>query len=142
MVLGYARCATHQPRLTLTTLQYLAIAIGGAAGAVCRFWVSSTVHVWLGRGFPWGTLAVNVIGSLLIGVLSVLMLERMDVSPQWRAGLLIGVLGSFTTFSTFSLETLNLFEQGETVRAMLNVLLSVLACVAAAWLGVVVARQL
>ena len=122
--------------------QYLAIAIGGAAGAVCRFWVSSTVHVWLGRGFPWGTLAANVIGSLLIGLLSALLIERMDVSPLWRAGLLIGVLGSFTTFSTFSLETLNLVELGETVRAVLNALVSLLACVGAAWLGLVAGRQL
>ena len=85
---------------------------------------------------------MNVIGSLLIGVLSVIMLDRLDISPEWRAGLLIGFLGAFTTFSTFSIETLNLLEQGESLPALLNVAVSVLACVGAAWLGVVAGRQL
>lgn len=70
------------------------------------------------------------------------MLERMNVGPEWRAAILVGVLGSFTTFSTFSLETLNLLEQGEIVPALLNMLLSVLVCLVAVWLGVVIGRQL
>ncbi len=126
----------------LATLQYLAIAVGGAAGAVCRFWVSANVHAWLGRGFPWGTLVVNVAGSLLLGLLAVLMLERMSLAPEWRAALLIGFLGAFTTFSTFSLETVNLMEQGQHGRALANVGFSVLSCVGAAWLGVALGRAL
>ena len=122
-------------------MQYFAIAIGGAAGSVLRFWVSSNVYTLLGRGFPWGTLAVNVVGSLLIGVLTVLLLDRVDLTPAWRAGLLIGFLGAFTTFSTFSIETLDLVEQGEHVRAILNALASVIGCVAAAWFGVLIGRQ-
>lgn len=107
-----------------------------------RYGASNWVYAMLGRGFPYGTLFVNVSGSFLIGLLSILMLERMNVGPEWRAAILVGVLGSFTTFSTFSLETLNLLEQGEIVPALLNMLLSVLVCLVAVWLGVVIGRQL
>ena len=70
-----------------------------------------------------------------------LMLERFNIGPEWRAAVLVGVLGSFTTFSTFSIETLNLLEQGEWLRAMSNIVLSVLVCLAAVWLGVLIGRQ-
>ena len=123
-------------------LQILAIAGGGAVGAVARFLVSTGVYRLLGRDFPWGTLAVNVLGSFGMGLLFVLLLERSLVSPELRAAILIGFLGSFTTFSTFSLETLTLVEQGEALRALLNVALSVLLCVAACWAGIIAARAL
>jgi len=122
--------------------QILSIAVGGAIGAVMRYWVSTGVYNLLGRGFPYGTLVVNVAGSLLMGFLYVLLLERMTISPELRAALLIGVLGAFTTFSTFSIETLNLIEQADFVKAGLNVLISVVACVGAAWVGVIVGRQM
>ena len=122
--------------------QLLVIASGGAVGALFRFWVSSGVYGLLGRGFPYGTLAVNVLGSLVMGFLYVLFIERMAVSAELRAGLLIGFLGAFTTFSTFSMETLNLLEQAEVLKAGLNVLLSVVACLLACWLGLVLGRQL
>ena len=122
--------------------QVIAIATGGAAGALMRFWVSGAIYMLLGRAFPYGTLAVNVIGSLAMGLLYILFMERMSVSPEMRAALLVGFLGAFTTFSTFSLETLNLIEQGELFKAILNMLLSVVACVAACWLGVLIGRQL
>lgn len=124
----------------MTTI--LAIATGGAAGALLRFWCSQTVHGLLGRGFPYGTLTVNVIGSFLMGMLFVLLNERLAATVEWRALLLIGMLGAFTTFSTFSIETLNLVEQGEIYKAGLNVLLSVGLCLCACWLGLILGRQL
>ncbi|MFC1589306.1 fluoride efflux transporter CrcB [Pseudomonadota bacterium] len=120
----------------------LFIACGGAIGAVLRYGASLGVYGLLGRGFPYGTLFVNVTGSLLMGVLSILMLERFNVGPEWRAAILVGLLGSFTTFSTFSMETLNLLEQGDMMRAMANVAFSVIVCLAAVWLGVNIGRQL
>ncbi|MDX1513613.1 MAG: fluoride efflux transporter CrcB [Gammaproteobacteria bacterium] len=120
----------------------LAIAVGGAAGALLRYWVSTGVHLLAGRAFPYGTLAVNVSGSLLMGLLYVLIIERMDVDPLWRGALLIGLLGAFTTFSTFSIETLNLLENGEPVKAAVNVLASVSVCIVACWVGMVAGRQL
>jgi len=122
--------------------QTLAIAAGGAIGALMRFWMSNGVYSLLGRGFPYGTLAVNVLGSLLMGILYIVMIERLSISAEWRGFALIGLLGSFTTFSTFSIETLNLLEQADYAKAMANMLISVLACVGAAFVGVMVARQL
>lgn len=120
----------------------LAIALGGAVGALLRFAVATGVSAILGRGFPYGTLTANVLGCLAMGVLYVLFLERMAVSPELRAALLVGVLGAFTTFSTFSIETLMLVESGEQVRALLNVMLSVILCLVATWIGMAVGRQL
>ena len=122
--------------------QALAIAAGGAIGALLRFWVSTGVYAMLGRGFPYGTLAVNVLGSLLMGYLYIVMIDRMALAAEWRAFALVGLLGAFTTFSTFSIETLVLIEQADYAKAFANVLLSVLACVAAAFLGMTLARQI
>jgi CrcB protein len=107
-----------------------------------RYGASVGVYSLLGRGFPYGTLFVNVSGSLLMGLLSIVMLERFNIGPEWRAAILIGLLGSFTTFSTFSIETLNLLEQGDMVRAFSNIALSVIVCLAAVWLGISLGRQL
>lgn len=123
-------------------IETLAIALGGAVGALLRFWTSTGVYSLLGRYFPYGTLVVNVLGSLMMGVLTILMLERMSVGPELRAALLIGFLGAFTTFSTFSMETLFLIEQGELLKASLNVLLSVAVCIGATWFGVKIGRML
>ena len=120
----------------------LFIACGGAVGAVLRYGASLGVYSLLGRGFPYGTLFVNVTGSLLMGVLSIVMLERFNVGPEWRAAILVGLLGSFTTFSTFSLETLNLLEQGDVMRAMANIAFSVIVCLIAVWMGISLGRQL
>ena len=120
----------------------LFIAGGGAIGAVMRYGASLGVYSLFGRGFPYGTLFVNVTGSLLMGVLSIVLLERFNVGPEWRAAILVGLLGSFTTFSTFSLETLNLLEQGDMMRAMANIAFSIIVCLAAVWVGVSIGRQL
>lgn len=122
--------------------QILAIAAGGAVGALLRFYVSTGMHALLGRGFPYGTLIVNISGSFVMGFFYVLFLERLQVTPEVRAALLVGVLGAFTTFSTFSIETLSLLEDGEITKAALNIVLSVSLCILAAWLGVISGRQL
>ena len=123
-------------------INLLAIGIGGAAGAVMRYLLSGWVYGLAGRGFPWGTLAVNVLGSLAMGLLYVLLLERAMLGPEWRAGLQVGLLGALTTFSTFSIETLRLVEEGEPWRALANVAASVVLCLAATWIGVNLGRQL
>ncbi len=122
--------------------QVLAIAAGGAAGSVLRFWMSTWVHSFAGRSFPYGTLAVNVIGCLLMGLLFVLLVERMSDNALWRAALLIGVLGGFTTFSSFSIETFNLLEQGGFLKAGVNALPSLVLCLGATWTGVILGRQI
>ena len=122
--------------------QLISIAAGGAVGALLRFWVSTGVYAALGRGFPYGTLAVNVIGSLLMGFLFVLFMDRVTVSAELRAAILIGLLGSFTTFSTFSIETFKLIEQADYLKAGLNMVISVAACLFAAWIGVMIGREL
>lgn len=122
--------------------QYIAIAAGGALGALMRFGLANWVYAYTGRGFPYGTLVVNVLGCLLMGVLYVLLLERIAGEVTWRAFLLIGMLGAFTTFSTFSIETLNLLESGAHLRALSNVLASVTACLLATWVGIVATRQI
>lgn len=118
------------------------IAAGGAFGAVSRYATSLGVYSLLGRNFPYGTLFVNVAGSFLMGVLSIMLLERFNLGPEWRAAILVGFLGSFTTFSTFSIETLNLFELGDINRAVLNMILSLILCLLAVWFGINVGRQL
>lgn len=121
---------------------WLAIAGGGALGALLRFWVSGGVYALLGRSFPFGTLVVNVLGSLLMGFLYVWFLERASLDPQWRAAILVGLLGAFTTFSTFALETFNLLEEGDYGKALTNMLASVALCVLAVALGMWTARRL
>jgi len=122
--------------------QVLAIAGGGAVGALLRYWVSSGVYLLAGRDFPYGTLVVNVLGSLLMGFLYIWLLERTLGGVAMRAFVLIGLLGAFTTFSTFSMETLNLMEAGHMGKAILNTLMSVVLCIGAAALGVMLARQI
>ena len=124
----------------LKTLMF--IAAGGALGAVMRFLSQATVYELVGKTFPYGTLFVNVTGSFLMGLLSIFLVEKFNLSAEWHLAILVGVLGSFTTFSTFSLETLVLFEQGDMFKAMSNILLSVILCVAAVWVGALFAKQL
>ena len=122
--------------------QLLMVGAGGALGAIGRYLLSTWVYSLTGRAFPWGTLAVNLLGSLLIGFLSVWLLERMTLSTEMRALLMVGFLGAFTTFSTFSLETLLLLEEGAVARAGVNVAASVVICIFAAWMGTLIAKAM
>ena len=119
-----------------------AIAAGGALGAVMRFWVSGGMYAWLGRDFPYGTLSVNLIGSFIIGIAFVLLTERLTFGAEVRSFVLIGFLGAFTTFSTFSLETLILLQEGLLFKAAANILLSVFLCIIATWGGIILAKSL
>ncbi len=119
----------------------LAIAAAGAVGAVLRYMVASGVHQLFGRGFPYGTLVVNLAGSFLIGYLFVWFLDRSAASEAWRLAVLVGLIGSFTTFSSFTLETYSLVASGYYWRAAANVIFSVSLCLAGTWIGVSLARH-
>jgi CrcB protein len=121
--------------------QMVAIAAGGAVGSLLRFWMSNWVHTFADRSFPYGTLVVNVLGCLLMGFLFVLFIDRLSDNPVLRAGILIGILGGFTTFSAFSIETFNLIEQGDWAKAASNMSASVVLCIGATWIGVMLGRQ-
>lgn len=127
---------------SVALLQLIAIAAGGALGAVLRFIMTNGVHRVLGRDFPYGTLAVNVLGSFIIGILFVLLVEKLALSVIWRSALMIGVIGGFTTFATFSIETLALIESGALTKAFANILFSVVLCLGATWIGISLGRQL
>jgi CrcB protein len=118
----------------------LLIALGGGLGAVTRYLAANAVYDFLGRNFPHGTLFVNVSGSFIMGLLAELILQR-SLAPEYRAALLVGFLGGYTTFSSFSLETLYLFEEGGAPKALLNIFLSVTLCLAGVWLGLLLGRQ-
>ncbi len=123
--------------------QLIAVAIGGAFGAILRFLISTGVYQWLGRDFPYGTLTVNIIGSFLIGLMTeALILQRIALTMEYRSAILVGLFGSLTTFSTFSLETFYLMEQGQLLKAFLNVVISVFVCILAVWIGLALGKTL
>ena len=125
-------------------LTYLWIALGSALGGMARYACSSLIANWFGQGFPWGTLLVNVAGSFVIGFFATLTGPdgRIFADTLTRQFVMIGILGGYTTFSSFSLQTLNLVQDGEWWLAGANVALSVLACLVAVWLGFVLAASI
>jgi CrcB protein len=120
-------------------LAYLWVAIGGALGSMARYGIGGFISQKSSGAFPWGTLVVNITGSFIIGILGALTLPEGKMTPQSRALatqlLITGVCGGYTTFSSFSLQTLNLLRDGEWFYAAGNILLSVLLCLIAVWIG-------
>lgn len=120
----------------------LAVAIGGALGAAARHLTAGLVDPWLAAAFPAGTLTVNVLGSFLMGLFIEATALVWSPPPALRAMIAVGVLGAFTTFSAFALETLVLLEEGAPLRALVNVVASVVTCLAACWAGLWIGRSL
>jgi len=121
----------------------IAVALGGALGALSRYGLSNLIYQQLGRGFPWGTLVVNVAGSLIMGFLLIYLVEeRFSLHETWRSLLVVGFLGALTTFSTFSADSILLLQQGEILKCMLNILVNVLICMLFVALGMLIAKQL
>ena len=118
-------------------LTYAWVALGGALGSMARFWMASAVAAVTGLAFPWGTLAINVIGSFVIGMVFALTGPggRLDVSSDARIFVMVGLCGGFTTFSSFSLQTLMLLQDGYLLRAGAYILGSVVLCLLFVWLG-------
>lgn len=120
----------------------LAIALGGALGAMSRYGVNGLIFPLLGEKFPLGTLVVNVLGSLVMGICYVLIIEKALLPPEWRNILMVGFLGAFTTFSTFSLDALALWQNGQLLLALGYVIASVTLCLLAIGLAIYCTRLL
>ena len=119
------------------------IFIGAGFGGILRYWISNGIYFLFGRQFPYGTLVVNISGCFLMGLFFVIILERFNgIGSPLRALLLIGLLGGYTTFSSFSIETINLFESGNWLSALLNIFLSTTVCIAATWIDIIGGRNL
>ncbi|MBS0422226.1 MAG: fluoride efflux transporter CrcB [Proteobacteria bacterium] len=118
----------------------LLVALGGAVGSIARYLMASSIQTATGWEFPIGTVLVNILGCFLMGILYVLIVARHDPRHDLRALLMVGVMGGFTTFSSFSLETVTLAMNGNYMSATLNVVISVAACLTGTVLGVALAR--
>ena len=117
------------------SITLMIVAFGGAIGAVSRFQITNWFAVWFGTNFPYATLAVNVGGSLIMGLLMAALTNGTLISPSWKPLIGVGFLGALTTFSTFSFDTLLLFTQGEWLKAGLNIILNVMLCLIAVTVG-------
>ncbi|MFT6300784.1 MAG: CrcB protein [Saprospiraceae bacterium] len=122
-------------------MQWLAVAFGGALGAMGRFAVNSALMPIFGARFPLGTLIVNVAGSILVGFFYVLIIERGVLPAEWRNFVIVGFLGAFTTFSAFSLDTLTLWQNGQLILAVTYVSLNIVLCLAGT-LGAIILTRL
>jgi len=128
--------------LSLPLPRFVLVAIGGLFGSIARYWLAGVVQDLTNHGFPTGTLAVNVLGSFVIGLVMVLSLERGLLDDELRVLLATGFCGGFTTMSTFSYETLALARDGERLLAIGNAGITLAACFAATWAGAVLARMI
>ncbi len=119
---------------------YLLVFLGGGLGAALRYWLSGVVPNWTGSDFPYGILSVNLIGCFFIGLLMTSMEERFLINPSLRIFLTIGILGGFTTFSTFSYETFAMMRDNEIFKAMLYIVSSVVLCLGGTYVGSLIGK--
>ena len=124
----------------MSEISLLTIGLGGAFGSVSRFLVAREMERRLGDFLPYGTLTVNVLGSLALGWLATVFLERPDINSALRLGIAVGFLGAFTTFSTFSLESVQLLLNGDVWRAILNIAVNTVVCLGMCYLGIQLAH--
>lgn len=124
------------------TRQLLAVAAGGATGAVLRWLLAGAIQRFAGGAFPWGTFVVNAIGSFLLGFLFVWLIERSSAGELVRLALTVGLLGALTTFSTYSLESVRLLQEGAFGMAAANIFGQVVICLVLTWLGIQLARTI
>jgi CrcB protein len=122
--------------------EFAVVFLGGGVGSALRYWLAGSVYRFVKPDFPYGTLVVNLGGCFAIGLLMALFEERFVVQPLLRLFVTIGILGGFTTFSTFSFETVELLRQGSTLSALINISVSLVGCLMAAFLGNVLGRLL
>ena len=125
-------------------MNYLWVALGSMVGGVSRFWISGLVASRMGTVFPWNTLVINVTGSFVIGILGAWTAPEGPLNGPQRTTvtslLMVGLCGGYTTFSSFSMETVNLIQAGNMAYAALNIVLSLILCLSATWMGVVIGR--
>lgn len=121
-------------------MKYVLIFLGGGLGSALRYWMQGVVYSRTGTEFPYGTMVVNVLGCLVIGLLMISLEERFFAVPSLRLFLTIGILGGFTTFSSFSYETLALVRDGDFLPAFANVGITVMACLSATWVGMQIGK--
>ena len=121
-------------------MRTLLVALGGAAGALARYWVGLAVHSTLGSTLPWGTFSVNISGSFIVGFVMTVLANRITSGANWHFLLVTGFLGAYTTFSALEYETLSLFQQQRAPAALGYVVLSLVVGLAAVWLGTITAR--
>ena len=123
-------------------MQVAMIAIFGAVGCLARYFLSVRITQWLGSAFPYGILIINILGSFAIGLFAMLLMYRWQTDIMWRNAVIIGFLGGFTTFSSFSFDTVQMLEHGAWVKGITYILLSLVLCLLATFLGLILGRAL